>query len=74
MTPEWLNRALDQVVLPVWQSSQAAVVAMWFAGLPVAFVPLWQLAHVPVVAAWLNRTDVHDVETWQSSQTFVVVR
>ena len=34
----------------VWQSSQAAVVGMWLADLPVAVTPLWQLAHEPITA------------------------
>ena len=38
-----------------WHVSHAAVVTMWFDGLPVAVCPLWQLAQPDVIPVWSMR-------------------
>ena len=57
----------------VWQASQALVVVMWVADLPVAWVPLWQLEQLAVIPAWLKLAGVHAEVEWQSLHCAVVV-
>ena len=57
VTEPWSKRTVVQAEL-TWQLSQAAEVATWPLGLPLAVVPLWQLAHVPVTEPWSNFTVV----------------
>jgi hypothetical protein len=52
--PVWLKAAPAKLAVLLWQVSQAAVVATWVAGLPVAVLPLWQLAQPDVMPVWLN--------------------
>jgi hypothetical protein len=71
-TPAWEKVAGIQAVLR-WQVSQEAVVAMWFAGLPLALVPLWQVAQVPgATPVWLKVAGIQAVVRWQVSQEAVV--
>ena len=67
--PVWLKPVAGfQAVVP-WQLPHSALVAMWFAGLPVAVVPLWQLEQVPMTWAWSTRVaGFHAVVAWQASQ------
>ena len=46
--PAWLILAPLNVVVLVWQVSQAAVVTMCVGEGPRAVAPLWQLAQFPV--------------------------
>ena len=56
----------------VWHASQALVVVMCVAVLPVAVVPLWQEAQVPVTFAWLKLAGVQALVVWQSEHCAVV--
>ncbi len=49
----WLTLVPTQVVVDLWQVSQAAVVVTWPLDLVTAMVPLWQLAQLVVTAATL---------------------
>ena len=57
-----------------WQLSHAAVVGIWFAGLPRAVAPLWQVAHEPgTTPVWLNVAPVKLVVLlWHVSHAAVV--
>jgi hypothetical protein len=69
----WFIVALLHGVEVLWQVSQAAVVGMCPAGLPLAVVPLWQVAQVPgATPAWVNVAGVHAVVLWQVSHDAVV--
>ena len=70
--PAWLILAPVNVVVLVWQVSQAACVTMWVFDLPLAVVPLWQEAQPVVMPAWLILAPVNVVVlVWQVSQAAV---
>ena len=56
----------------VWQASQALVVVICVADLPVAWVPLWQLEQLPLIPAWLKFAGVQAEVEWQSLHCAVV--
>ena len=57
----------------LWQVSQAAVVTMCVAGLPLAVVPLWQEAQPVTMPVWTNVAPANvTVLLWQVSQAAVV--
>ena len=58
--------------LVVWQASQALVVVICVADLPVACVPLWQLEQLPLIPAWLKLAGVQAEVEWQSLHCAVV--
>jgi hypothetical protein len=59
--------------LVLWQVSHEAVVATWFADLPVALEPLWQVAQLPgVTVVWLKFAGRQTLVLWQVSQDAVV--
>ena len=59
--------------MEVWQASQAAVVGMCDADLPVAVVPLWQVPHEPAATpVWLKVAGVQAAVVWQVSHEAVV--
>ena len=71
--PAWLILAPANEAVLVWQLSQAAVVTICVAALPVAEVPLWQDAQFPVTPSWFHLTPVNrTVLLWQVSQAAVV--
>ena len=72
VTAEWSKWIVVQLAV-TWQVSQAALVAMWVAGLPVAVVPLWQVAQAPVTWEWSKVITFQAVVLlWQVSQAPVV--
>jgi len=57
----------------LWQESQAAVVGMWPAGLPLAVEPLWQVEQVPgATPLWLKVAGSQAEVLWQESHEAVV--
>ena len=58
--------------LVVWQASQALVVVICVADLPVAWFPLWQLEQLPLIPAWLKFAGVQALVEWQSLHCAVV--
>ncbi len=56
----------------MWQASQALVVVICVADLPVAWVPLWQLEQLAVIPAWLKLAGVQAEVEWQSLHCAVV--
>ena len=53
--PVWSMRPPANDAVLLWQVSQAAVVTMCVAGLPLAVVPLWQVAQPDVMPVWSIR-------------------
>jgi hypothetical protein len=45
----WSTRSVGFHTTVLWQLSQASLLTMWVAFLPVAVVPLWQLTQLPVM-------------------------
>lgn len=65
--------AVVQGAVVLWHESQAAVVGMCPADLPVAVEPLWQVEQVPgATPVWLKVAGVQAVVLWQLSQAAVV--
>ncbi len=68
----WLKVAGFQALV-LWQLSQAAVVGIWPADLPVAVLPLWQVEQAPgATPVWLKLAGVQALVLWQPSHTAVV--
>ena len=74
--PVWFIAApVLKLVVFLWQVSQAAVVAMWVAGLAFTVVklPPWQVAQPVVMPVWFITAGLKAVvDLWQVSQAAVV--